>query len=267
MMTATPSELHTSGEKNSNAAARRGSTVPLFGRVRSGSVGLDVNDFRRRNLLCGELDLRHQYLPGTITKRPPTSPKFFRKSQMRGTRADEPGHTRRESLEHNGVRFASLAESDTLHLLDCGQCKTFPSSRMTREILTHSRTRSIVTLILPAVPPFACRPYPRWQLTPSFVHPEHAQACLMNVPSFNSANARCSSAWVFITIGPYQAIGSSIGLPETNRNRIPSSPACTVTSSPLSNSTSDRFPVRSRISASLPSLLFPSGPRTAAMRS
>ena len=68
--------------------------------------------------------------------------------------------------------------------------------------LTRSRTRCIFRLILPAVPPFACRPYPRWQLTPSFVRPEHAQACLMNVPSFNSANARCSSAWVFITIGP-----------------------------------------------------------------
>src|SRR5271157_1939279 len=90
MMTATPSELHTSGEKNSNAAT--GFAVPLFGRVRSGSVGLDLNDFRRRNLLCGELDLRHQYLPGTITKRPPTSPKFFRKSAQgcggRTTRPD-----------------------------------------------------------------------------------------------------------------------------------------------------------------------------------
>src|SRR5262249_48934563 len=78
----------------------------------------------------------------------------------------------------------------------------------------------------------------------------------MNVPSFNSANARSSSACVFITIGPYQATGSSIGLPDTNRKRIPSSPACTVISSPLSNRTSDRFPVRSRISASFPSTAF-----------
>ena len=93
------------------------------GRVRSGLVGLDVNDFRRRNLLCGELNLRHQYLPGTITKRPPTSPKFFRKSRCGVPRADEPGRTtppEEEFLEHNGVRFASLAESDTLHLVDCG---------------------------------------------------------------------------------------------------------------------------------------------------
>src|SRR5262249_46296881 len=82
------------------------------------------------------------------------------------------------------------------------------------------------------------------------------QPRLMNVPSFNSAKARCSSALVFITIGPYQATGSSIGLPDTNRNRTPSSPACTVISSPLSNSTSERFPVRSRISASFPSTVF-----------
>src|SRR5690349_25088133 len=75
--------------------------------------------------------------------------------------------------------------------------------------------------------------------------------CLMNVPSRSSLTACRSSAWVFITIGPYQATGSSIGLPETKRKRIPSSPASTVTSSPRSNSTSERFPVRSRISVSL----------------
>src|SRR5262249_16346188 len=48
-------------------------------------------------------------------------------------------------------------------------------------------------------------------------------------------------ACVFITIGPYQATGSSSGFPETNRKRIPSSPAWTVTSSPLSKRMSDRF--------------------------
>ena len=33
---------------------------------------------------------------------------------------------------------------------------------------------------------------------------------------------------MFITIGPYQATGSSSGLPDTSRKRMPSSPACTV---------------------------------------
>ena len=51
-----------------------------------------------------------------------------------------------------------------------------------------------------------------------------------------------SSASVFITIGPYHATGSSSGLPETSRKRMPSSPACTVTSSPRSNTISDRSP-------------------------
>ena len=55
---------------------------------------------------------------------------------------------------------------------------------------------------------------------------------LMNVPLLNSIRAWRSSSRVFITIGPYQATGSSIGLPDTSRNRMPSSPACTTISSP-----------------------------------
>src|SRR6202040_1707014 len=69
-----------------------------------------------------------------------------------------------------------------------------------------------------------------------FAHP-----CLMKVPLRSSATACCSSALVFITIGPYQATGSSIGLPETSKNLMPSSPASTVTSSPRSKSTSERL--------------------------
>src|SRR5271166_557548 len=61
------------------------------------------------------------------------------------------------------------------------------------------------------------------------------------VPSCNSEKACCNCCCVFITIGPYQATGSSSGLPETSRNRMPSSPACTVTSSPRSNKTSERL--------------------------
>src|SRR5213079_2736651 len=61
------------------------------------------------------------------------------------------------------------------------------------------------------------------------------------VPSCNSSNAARSCSCVFITIGPYQATGSSSGFPDTRRNRIPSSPACTVTSSPRANSTSERL--------------------------
>ena len=40
-----------------------------------------------------------------------------------------------------------------------------------------------------------------------------ACCCLMNVPSRSPLTACCSYACVFITIGPYQATGSSIGLP------------------------------------------------------
>jgi hypothetical protein len=59
-----------------------------------------------------------------------------------------------------------------------------------------------------------------------------AQPLLMKVPSRSSPAACRSSACVFITIGPYQAMGSRSGFPETSRNRIPSSLAWTVTSSP-----------------------------------
>ena len=72
------------------------------------------------------------------------------------------------------------------------------------------------------------------------------QPLLMKVPSRSSRATCCSSTWVFITVGPYQATGSRSGFSETSRNRIPSSPASTVTSSPLSKRTSDRLPVRSR---------------------
>ena len=47
----------------------------------------------------------------------------------------------------------------------------------------------------------------------------------MNVPLRSSRIACCSSALVFITIGPYHATGSSIGRPDTSRKRMPSSPA------------------------------------------
>ena len=46
-----------------------------------------------------------------------------------------------------------------------------------------------------------------------------------NVPRCNSSKACRSCSCVFITIGPYQATGSSIGVPDTSRNRTPSSPA------------------------------------------
>ena len=73
---------------------------------------------------------------------------------------------------------------------------------------------------------------------------------LMNVPLRNSLAACCSSACVFITIGPYHATGSSIGRPETSRKRMPCSPACTTTSSPaiehhqraVRRSLAERFP-------------------------
>ena len=65
----------------------------------------------------------------------------------------------------------------------------------------------------------------------------------MNFPVCNSLIAWRSSACVFITIGPYHATGSSSGLPDTSRKRIPSGPACTTISSPRSNNTSEWFPM------------------------
>ena len=47
----------------------------------------------------------------------------------------------------------------------------------------------------------------------------------INVPLRSSAIAWRSSAWVFITIGPCQATGSSIGAPEISKNRTPCGPA------------------------------------------
>src|SRR5260370_1108221 len=73
-------------------------------------------------------------------------------------------------------------------------------------------------------------------------------------------------------MGPYHATGSSSGLPDTSRNRMPSSPAWTISSSPRSNSTRERLsasaggfvsaqPTRSvgtaRGSGPLPNLPFP----------
>lgn len=54
---------------------------------------------------------------------------------------------------------------------------------------------------------------------------EMRYGCLMNVPLCSSVTACRNCSWVFMTIGPYHATGSSIGLPDTNRKRIPCSPA------------------------------------------
>src|SRR4026208_236616 len=55
---------------------------------------------------------------------------------------------------------------------------------------------------------------------------------LMNVPLRSSVSACCSSVFVFITIGPYHATGSSIGLPRTSREPSPSAPAPTTPPAP-----------------------------------
>jgi hypothetical protein len=65
------------------------------------------------------------------------------------------------------------------------------------------------------------------------------QRCLMKEPACSSAIAWRSCSWVFITMGPYHATGSSMGLPDTSKKRIPWSPALTSISSPRSNSTSE----------------------------
>ena len=61
-------------------------------------------------------------------------------------------------------------------------------------------------------------------------------------------------ATVFITMGPAQATGSWMGFPETRRNRIPCSPACTEISSPVSKSTSERLPTSERTVSSVPAI-------------
>src|SRR5262249_42558050 len=68
--------------------------------------------------------------------------------------------------------------------------------------------------------------------------------CDRKVPFSSPSNARRSSARVFMTMGPYHATGSASGRPDTRRNRTPSSPASTVSSSPRSNSTSERSSAR-----------------------
>ena len=59
-------------------------------------------------------------------------------------------------------------------------------------------------------------------IVPTRPRGEPLQRCLMKLPSRRSESAWRSSAWVFITIGPYQATGSSSGLPEISRKRMPS---------------------------------------------
>ena len=54
----------------------------------------------------------------------------------------------------------------------------------------------------------------------------------MKVPSRYSWKATLSSSWVFMTIGPYHATGSLMGIPETRRNLTPSPPAVIPTRSP-----------------------------------
>ncbi len=56
--------------------------------------------------------------------------------------------------------------------------------------------------------------------------------CLMKVPFRYSSNAVRISSEVFITMGPYQATGSPIGLPDTRRKRTGSFSAVMETTSP-----------------------------------
>lgn len=56
---------------------------------------------------------------------------------------------------------------------------------------------------------------------PAFYCSSLGRPYLINLPARNSATAWRNSSCVFMTIGPYQATGSSIGLPETSRKRMP----------------------------------------------
>ena len=48
--------------------------------------------------------------------------------------------------------------------------------------------------------------------------PRNGFLCLIKLPDRYSSNAMRSSSCVFMTMGPYQATGSPIGLPDTSRN-------------------------------------------------
>ena len=63
-------------------------------------------------------------------------------------------------------------------------------------------------------------------------HSRKGFLCLIKVPLRYSSKATFSSSWLFITMGPYQAIGSPMGLPETSRNLRRLSLALTETFSP-----------------------------------
>ncbi len=75
-------------------------------------------------------------------------------------------------------------------------------------------------------------PFPRYVLISFSSSSLYRRACLMKVPFWYSRNASFNSSWVFMTIGPYQATGSPMGLPEISRKRTPSFSAVTKTSSP-----------------------------------
>ena len=66
----------------------------------------------------------------------------------------------------------------------------------------------------------------------------------MKVPFCKSDSACRISSRVFMTIGPYHATGSPSGFPRPAGTGCPRSPACTVTSSPRSNRTSERLPTQ-----------------------
>ena len=67
-------------------------------------------------------------------------------------------------------------------------------------------------------------------ITNYYVADTYVLLFLMNVPLLYSSNAILSSSCVFITMGPYQAIGSPMGLPDM-----------TLIFVPLSNTTSGIF--------------------------
>ena len=72
----------------------------------------------------------------------------------------------------------------------------------------------------------------RGDLEASAIHAGRYFPRFTNVPSWNSLNAVRSSSCEFMTIGPYHAIGSWSGRPDTSRNRTGCLPVDTATLDP-----------------------------------
>src|SRR5258708_33462579 len=142
---------------------------------------------------------------------------------------------------HSSLYFQSLAASFP---------KT-PGVGVSRPFRAELRFRRHIRHVAPlcSVASVDCADFPSPRgCTHSLKHPPYSAPALFVRPSFrkvpfsNSVKAWRSCSWVFMTMGPYQATGSSSGLPETNRKRMPFSPAIHPNSHHSSEKDNTRIP-------------------------